>query len=38
MAVFAAINFEWSPDDVFGIGDEIKDNAQNINIGMRFYF
>lgn len=38
MAVFAAVNFEWSPDDIFGVGDEIKDNAQNINIGMRFYF
>lgn len=38
MAVFAAINYEWSPDDVFGIGDEIKDSASNINFGMRFYF
>lgn len=38
IALFAAINYEWSPDDVFGIGDEIKDSAQNINLGMRYYF
>jgi hypothetical protein len=38
MAVFAAINFEWSPDEIFDIGDDIADNAENILIGMRFYF
>ena len=38
MAIYAAINFEWSPEDIFSVGDDIADNAQNIILGMRFYF
>lgn len=38
MAVYGGVNFKWSPDDVFGVADEIGDNLTNIEIGMRFYF
>lgn len=38
MAIYGGVNFSWSPDDVFGIGDEIGSNLTNIEIGMRFYF
>ncbi|GHC65356.1 hypothetical protein [Roseibacillus persicicus] len=38
MAVYGGVNFSWSPDDVFGVADEIGDNLTNIEIGMRFYF
>lgn len=38
MAIYSAINFSWSPDDVFGVADEIKDNVTKWEIGMRFYF
>lgn len=37
VSLFSSFNFDWSPDDVFGIGDEIEDSAQNINFGLRFY-
>ncbi len=38
MAVYAGVNYSWSPDDVFGVADEIGDNLTNVEIGMRFYF
>lgn len=38
MAIYGAVNFSWSPDDVFGVADEIKDNLTQVEIGMRFYF
>lgn len=38
IAVAASVNFNWSPDDVFDIGDEIGDNLTQVEIGMRFYF
>lgn len=38
MAVYAGASFSWSPDDVFGVADEIGDSLTNIEIGMRFYF
>ncbi|MBK1832684.1 outer membrane beta-barrel protein [Roseibacillus ishigakijimensis] len=38
MAVYGGVNFSWSPDDVFGVADEISDNLTQIEIGMRFYF
>lgn len=38
MAVYAGVNFSWSPDDVFGVADEIGDNLTNVEIGLRFYF
>lgn len=37
VSVFSAINFDWAPNDVFGLGDDVKDNAQNLNFGLRFY-
>lgn len=38
MAIYAGVNFSWSPDDVLGVADEIGDNLTNIELGMRFYF
>lgn len=37
VSLFSAINFDWAPNDVFGLGDDVKDSAQNINFGLRFY-
>lgn len=37
VSLFGSFNFDWSPDDVFGIGEEIEDSAQNLNFGLRFY-
>lgn len=38
MAISTAINFQFSPDDVFATDDEIEDNLTTIQVGMRFYF
>lgn len=38
IAVAASVNYNWSPDDVFDIGDEIGDSLTQVEIGMRFYF
>ncbi|MDP0489854.1 MAG: outer membrane beta-barrel protein [Verrucomicrobiota bacterium JB023] len=38
MAVYAGANFTWSLDDTLGVGDEIKDNITQLEVGMRFYF
>ncbi|MGJ8726564.1 MAG: outer membrane beta-barrel protein [Roseibacillus sp.] len=38
MAVYAGVNYSWSPSDVFGVADEIGDSLTNVEIGMRFYF
>lgn len=38
IAITAAVNFEWSPDDVFGGLEEASAAASNINLGTRFYF
>jgi outer membrane autotransporter protein len=38
MAIYAGVNYSWSPDDVFGVADEIGDSLTQVEIGMRFYF
>ena len=38
IAIAASVNYNWSPDDVFGVADEIGDSLTNIEIGLRFYF
>lgn len=38
IAISASVDFQWSPDDVFGGLEEAKSAASNINIGTRFYF
>lgn len=38
MAIYAGANFTWSLEDTFAVGDDIKDNIAQLEIGMRFYF
>ena len=38
IAVAASVNYSWSPDDVFGVADDIGDSLTNIEIGLRVYF
>lgn len=38
MAITGAIDFKFSPDDVFATGDEIEDNLTSLKLGMRYYF
>ena len=38
MAITVAANYSWSPDDVFGVADDIGDSLTNLEIGLRFYF
>jgi len=38
MAISTAIDFQFSPDDVFATEDEIEDNLTTVQVGMRFYF
>ena len=38
IAVAASVTYNWSPDDVFGVADDIGDSLTNIEIGLRFYF
>lgn len=38
MALSSAIDFKFSPDDVFATDDEIEDNLTSIKLGMRYYF
>lgn len=38
IAISGSVDFQWSPDDVFGGLDDASSAASNVNIGTRFYF
>ncbi len=38
IAVSGSFQFNWSPDDIYAVDDEIKESATTLLIGMRFYF
>lgn len=38
MAISSAIDFKFSPDDIFATDEEIEDNLTSIKLGMRYYF
>ena len=38
IAITASVDFQWSPDDVFGGLEDASEAASNISIGTRFYF
>ncbi len=38
IAISTSIQFNWSPDELYAVDDELKDAATRFLIGMRFYF
>ena len=38
IAITASVDFQFSPDDVFGGVEDASESSSNINIGTRFYF